>query len=131
MHLGANIEKLNNDLQGKTLSFRHENDNEGQSDATNDPKESEHRSEPYTLQHYGKGVRNDDISEPEGEGANGYTKAADPRGEDLGAEDVGYGPEAHDEAADVKGHTYSGDWCIDQSAKIYRRGENQKEERCN
>lgn len=99
--LGADIEELDDDLERQPFGLRHLERDEDESKAANESVEPKHAGEADGAEHDGQAVGDNNVADPERQGADGDAEAPDPGGEDLGAEDVWDGAESHDEAAEV------------------------------
>ena len=123
--LCSDVEELDDDLERESLGLGHLDVDEDEREAADDGVEAEDPGEADGAEHDGQRVGDGDVPEPEGEGADGDAEAPDAGGEDLGAEDVGDGAEAHDEAAEINDDTDCGEHSMGHCTQVNNIGYNQ------
>lgn len=120
--------ELGNDLKGHSLCFRNLKEHKHKSNGAENGVDAENSSKAKGVEHHRKGVRDDDVSDPESEGTDGDAQATDPGWENLCTEDVGDGAKTHHEAAEVDDDTGGGENGMGHCTEVQHVGYDQDDQ---
>ncbi|URE00863.1 Membrane transport protein [Musa troglodytarum] len=115
-----NGKELRDDLKWHALCFRNFQEHKYQSHGAHNCIYSKDTGKANRIEHNRKCVCDNDVTNPECEGTDGYAHTTDPSWEDLGTKNIGNWAESHDKAAEIDNNTDSREHGVNHSSHVHK-----------